>query len=85
MFVREFFVTALRSAYEQRDLTMKTSYLAKAKTWTQMQGIGVMLLFPLVDEQGVSGRAAGRRGRRTARRDGRSCGSSARSSGAARS
>ena len=49
MFVREFFVTALRSAYEQRDLTLKTSYLAKVKTWTQMQGIGVMLLFPLVD------------------------------------
>lgn len=51
MFVREFFVTALRSAYEQRDLTMKTSYLAKVKTWTQMQGIGVMLLFPLLDNQ----------------------------------
>ena len=49
MFVREFFITALRSAYEQRNLTLKTSYLAKAKTWTQMQGIGVMLLFPLVD------------------------------------
>src|SRR5580692_608606 len=53
MFVREFFVTALRSAYEQRDLTLKTSYLAKAKTWTQMQGIGVMLLFPLVDNPAV--------------------------------
>ena len=53
MFVREFFVTALRSAYEQRDLTLKTSYLAKAKTWTQMQGIGVMLLFPLVDNPHV--------------------------------
>ncbi len=48
LFVREFFVTALRSAYEQRSLTLKTSYLAKAKTWTQMQGIGVMLLFPLI-------------------------------------
>ena len=48
MFQREFFVTALRSAYEQRNLTHKTSYLAKAKTWTQMQGIGVMLLFPLL-------------------------------------
>ena len=48
MFQREFFVTALRSAYEQRNLTLKTSYLAKAKTWTQMQGIGVMLLFPLL-------------------------------------
>ncbi len=53
MFVREFFVTALRSAYEQRELTLKTSYLAKAKTWTQMQGIGVMLLFPLVDNPRV--------------------------------
>jgi CDP-diacylglycerol--glycerol-3-phosphate 3-phosphatidyltransferase len=48
MFVREFFVTALRSAYEQRSLSLKTSYLAKAKTWTQMQGIGVMLLLPLI-------------------------------------
>jgi CDP-diacylglycerol--glycerol-3-phosphate 3-phosphatidyltransferase len=51
MFQREFFVTALRSAYEQRDLTLKTSYLAKVKTWTQMQGIGMMLLFPLVSNQ----------------------------------
>jgi CDP-diacylglycerol--glycerol-3-phosphate 3-phosphatidyltransferase len=48
MFQREFFVTALRSAYEQRNLTLKTSYLAKVKTWTQMQGIGMVLLFPLV-------------------------------------
>jgi CDP-diacylglycerol--glycerol-3-phosphate 3-phosphatidyltransferase len=48
MFVREFFITALRSAYEQRSLTLKTSYLAKAKTWTQMQGIGMLLLFPLL-------------------------------------
>ncbi len=50
MFTREFFITALRSAYEQRDLTLKTSYLAKVKTWTQMQGIGVMLLFPLIPQ-----------------------------------
>lgn len=49
MFVREFLVTALRSAYEQRALTLKTSYMAKAKTWTQMQGIGMMVLFPLTD------------------------------------
>ncbi|MEO8846233.1 MAG: hypothetical protein ABI591_33215, partial [Kofleriaceae bacterium] len=52
-FTREFFITALRSAYEQRDLTMKTSYIAKAKTWAQMQGIGVMLLFPLVDNRTI--------------------------------
>jgi CDP-diacylglycerol--glycerol-3-phosphate 3-phosphatidyltransferase len=49
MFVREFFVTGLRSAYEQRDLSLKTSYIAKAKTWTQMQGIGVIVLFPLTE------------------------------------
>src|SRR5688572_4691392 len=48
MFTREVFITSLRSAYELRNLTLKTSYLAKVKTWTQMQGIGVMLLFPLV-------------------------------------
>ena len=52
MFQREFFITALRSAYEQRNLTLKTSYLAKVKTWTQMQGIGVMLLFPLLGDGG---------------------------------
>jgi CDP-diacylglycerol--glycerol-3-phosphate 3-phosphatidyltransferase len=53
MFTREFFITALRSAYEQRNLTLKTSYLAKVKTWTQMQGIGVILLFPLVGPNSV--------------------------------
>jgi CDP-diacylglycerol--glycerol-3-phosphate 3-phosphatidyltransferase len=53
MFAREFFITALRSAYEQRNLTFKTSYIAKAKTWTQMQGIGVMLLFPLIDDRRI--------------------------------
>jgi len=51
MFTREFFITALRSAYEQRGLKFKTSYLAKAKTWTQMQGIGVLLLFPLLSHR----------------------------------
>ncbi len=48
MFTREFFITALRSAFEQRGLKFKTSYIAKAKTWTQMQGIGVLLLMPLL-------------------------------------
>ena len=51
MFTREFFITALRSAYAQRDLQLKTSFLAKAKTWTQMQGIGMLLLFPLVNNR----------------------------------
>lgn len=51
MFVREFLVTALRSAYEQRGLTMKTSYFAKVKTWTQMQGIATLLLFILLEDK----------------------------------
>lgn len=50
MFIREFLVTGLRSAYEQRGLTMKTSYFGKVKTWTQMQGLGVLLLFLLLQE-----------------------------------
>jgi CDP-diacylglycerol--glycerol-3-phosphate 3-phosphatidyltransferase len=53
MFTREFFITALRSAYEQRNLSLKTSYIAKAKTWTQMQGIGVLLLFPLLADKTI--------------------------------
>ena len=48
MFVREFLVTALRSAYEKRGMSMKTSYLGKVKTWTQMQGLGMFLLFLLL-------------------------------------
>ena len=48
MFVREFFVTALRSAYERRHLEMKTTYLAKTKTWVQMQAIGLAMLFVLL-------------------------------------
>src|SRR4030095_1230723 len=53
MFMREFFITALRSAYEQRNLSLKTSYIAKAKTWTQMQGMGVLLLFPLLENKNI--------------------------------
>jgi len=48
MFARELMVTALRTSYALRDLEMKTSYLAKVKTWTQMQGIGMVMLFVLL-------------------------------------
>jgi CDP-diacylglycerol--glycerol-3-phosphate 3-phosphatidyltransferase len=48
LFVREFMVTSIRSAYEWRGLQLKTSYFGKVKTWVQMQGIltlmGVVLL-----------------------------------------
>ena len=52
MFVRELLVTALRTTYERRDLRMKTSYLGKIKTWTQMQGIGMTMLFVLLERDG---------------------------------
>ncbi len=50
LFVRELMVTALRSSYERRDMQMKTSYLGKVKTWTQMQGIGMLFLFLLLND-----------------------------------
>lgn len=51
IFVREFAVTALRSSYERRELTMKTSYLAKVKTWTQMQALAMLVLLSLLKNQ----------------------------------
>jgi len=51
MFVRELLVTALRSSYARRDISMKTSYLGKVKTWTQMQGIATMLLLILLADK----------------------------------
>lgn len=44
LFVREFVVTAARTSYERRDLQLKSSYLARYKTWVQMCGVGVLLL-----------------------------------------
>jgi CDP-diacylglycerol--glycerol-3-phosphate 3-phosphatidyltransferase len=49
MFVREFLVTAMRSAYAQRDIRFQTSYLAKVKTWVQMQGAGTLMVCSLLD------------------------------------
>ena len=51
LFVREFVVTGIRSAFEQRALSMKTSYLAKVKTWVQMQAIGIILLVMLLPDK----------------------------------
>lgn len=44
LFVREFFVTAARTSYERRDLQLKSTYLARYKTWVQMCGVGVLML-----------------------------------------
>lgn len=48
LFARELFVTALRSSHERRHLSLRSSYFAKAKTWTQMQVSAMLLLFVLL-------------------------------------
>lgn len=53
VFVRELLVTALRTAYERRGISLATSYLAKVKTWVQMQGLATMLLYILVDDRAL--------------------------------
>jgi cardiolipin synthase len=52
MFMREFLVTAMRSAYAQRNIQFETSYLAKAKTWIQMQASGTLMLCGLLGQTG---------------------------------
>jgi cardiolipin synthase (CMP-forming) len=52
MFMREFLVTAMRSAYLQRAIHFETSYLAKAKTWIQMQASGTLMLCGLLGRTG---------------------------------
>jgi CDP-diacylglycerol--glycerol-3-phosphate 3-phosphatidyltransferase len=48
LFVREFLVTALRSSFELRQTVLKSSYLAKVKTWVQMIGLGLVMLLLVV-------------------------------------
>src|SRR6478609_7671035 len=40
IFLRECIITAARTAYSRRDVQLKTSYLAKVKTWYQMMLAG---------------------------------------------
>jgi CDP-diacylglycerol--glycerol-3-phosphate 3-phosphatidyltransferase len=39
--VREFLITALRSSFEVRHRSLRTTYLAKVKTWVQMFALAV--------------------------------------------
>ncbi len=50
LFVREFLVTSIRSAYEWRGLQLKTSYFGKVKTWVQMQGIITFFIAALLSK-----------------------------------
>jgi len=53
LFVREFVVTAARTVYEERGQTLKSTYLARYKTWVQMCGIGMLMLMHTVAEPTV--------------------------------
>lgn len=44
IFLREFVITAARTAYSRRDVTLKTSYISKVKTWYQMIIIAFLFL-----------------------------------------
>src|SRR5205814_2503487 len=44
LFAREFLVTALRSSYERRGHSLKSTYLARYKTWAQMCSVAVLML-----------------------------------------
>jgi CDP-diacylglycerol--glycerol-3-phosphate 3-phosphatidyltransferase len=48
LFLREFVVTAMRSSFELRQRALRSTYLAKVKTWVQMIGVGMLFLM-LVD------------------------------------
>jgi CDP-diacylglycerol--glycerol-3-phosphate 3-phosphatidyltransferase len=53
LFVREFVVTAARTVYEERGQTLRSTYLARYKTWVQMCGIGMLMLMYTVAEPTV--------------------------------
>ena len=44
IFLREFVITAARTAYSRRNVTLKTSYIAKVKTWYQMIVVGLLFM-----------------------------------------
>ena len=56
IFLREFVITAARTAYSRRDVELKTSFLAKVKTWYQMIVIGLLFLL-VIDMERPSGDA----------------------------
>jgi CDP-diacylglycerol--glycerol-3-phosphate 3-phosphatidyltransferase len=53
LFTREFVVTAARTVYEERGQSLKSTYLARYKTWVQMCGVGMLMLMHTVQESTV--------------------------------
>lgn len=54
LFAREFLVTAARTCYEARGQSLKSTYLARYKTWVQMCGIAMIMLLHTVTDLGVT-------------------------------
>ncbi len=54
LFAREFLVTAARTCYEARGQSLKSSYMARYKTWAQMVGIGLIMLINTVGRDTMS-------------------------------
>jgi CDP-diacylglycerol--glycerol-3-phosphate 3-phosphatidyltransferase len=50
---REYVITGLRSAYERRHISPRTTLLAKIKAWAQMAGCGVIFLLQMVPERAM--------------------------------
>lgn len=44
LLVREFLVTALRTSYQRREITLRSTYVAKVKTWVQMSATAFFFL-----------------------------------------
>ncbi len=51
LFIRELTVNGLRAGLSRRGIELESTYLGKVKTWTQMQGMGTVVLFALLWEQ----------------------------------
>jgi len=53
--LREFLVTALRSSFEHRKQSLRSSYLAKVKTWVQMMALAIVVAVHVVSRDVMVG------------------------------
>jgi CDP-diacylglycerol--glycerol-3-phosphate 3-phosphatidyltransferase len=51
LFARELVVTAARSTYEARGQQLKSSYVARYKTWVQMCGAGFLVILQIASDR----------------------------------
>jgi CDP-diacylglycerol--glycerol-3-phosphate 3-phosphatidyltransferase len=53
LFLREYLVTALRSGFERRQRQLKSTWMSKMKTWTQMSSLALLMLMMVVHSRTV--------------------------------